>query len=758
MWYNICDKITQNPGTYRGKVCMAKKKRRAAALISAIMAVAMTFSGCAGEGDTVTDTTDETTEETTMKEETRVPIPKVDQPDATELPGAKDADWTAVPMTTEYQYENGIQGGEGCQWMLYITYANTDGNIAYAGSDVAGMYRSKDGGVTWEPCTVGIRSSAATGIEVDPTNADRVLIVGCNSGPFDENGLYLSTDGGDTFHRTLQMNIVGHRDFRPQIAWDMSSYDESFGGCKVVYWSRETEIYNNGGYKETALYRSDDGGENWELISTDEKIGGAMIFCDPVSGDLYAGNENGTFVSRDGGKSFELILEGECLSLDVVYNNPGYVYVTKQDALYISSDGGKSFNKMSESGYPSSGNPSHIRVSPADHDYIVLQNDMMSRGQYLSDTYFSHDGGKTWKKSGRHDEISFIPYNQRQGNLAWHPTDRNICLSFGGDYILRSTDGGENFEWSNSGFNGGCFTRIAINVNNPDLMALGNQDYSGAFTTDGGKTWKYTNFYERWGGYSYGAYVVDKQTIIFVCRDFSGKYGNGEGVDVIIRSTDGGETWKSTGIVLTESLNILGVVGEENVLLVGGWRSEDKGETWTKSDEKEGFDAVLTYASDGSAVFGLRGSWIVKSTDKGLTWEKYGRAGVNVLDMAYDNQNDTLWVLGEGGYLFRFIDGERVNIKLPTGGEMRTRTIACDPFDGNIIYVGNALNIAKSEASVIRSTDGGATWENMTKTATDGVTGMDGGVEASFMRTDPETGDLYVIGGCRGMWKTKRPE
>ena len=379
---------------------MAKKKRRAAALISAIMAAAMTFSGCAGEGDTVTDTTDETTEETTMKEETRVPIPKVDQPDATELPGAKDADWTAVPMTTEYQYENGIQGGEGCQWMLYITYANTDGNIAYAGSDVAGMYRSKDGGVTWEPCTVGIRSSAATGIEVDPTNADRVLIVGCNSGPFDENGLYLSTDGGDTFHRTLQMNIVGHRDFRPQIAGDMSSYDESFGGCKVVYWSRETEIYNNSGYEETALYRSDDGGENWELISTDEKIGGAMIFCDPVSGDLYAGNENGTFVSRDAGKRASSLSSRANACRSTLFTTiPGCVHViersTRSDIL---PDGGKSFDKMSESGYPSSGNPSHIRVSPADHDDIVLQNDMMSRGQYLSDTYFSHDGGKTWKE------------------------------------------------------------------------------------------------------------------------------------------------------------------------------------------------------------------------------------------------------------------------------------------------------------------------------------------------------------------------
>ena len=209
-----------------------------------------------------------------------------------------------------------------------------------------------------------------------------------------------------------------------------------------------------------------------------------------------------------------------------------------------------------------------------------------------------------------------------------------------------------------------------------------------------------------------------------MCRDFSGKYGSGEGVGcdnpLDRRRRDSGNP---PGVVLDGNLNILGVVGDENVLLVGGWRSEDKGETWTKSDEEEGFEAVLTYALDGSAIFGLRGSWIVKSTDKGLTWEKYGRAGVNVLDMAYDNQNDTLWVLGEGGYLFRFIDGERVNIELPTGGEMRTRTIACDPFDGNIIYVGNALNIAKSEASVIRSTDGGATWENMTKTAANGVTG-----------------------------------
>ena len=727
-------------------------------MVSTILTMAMAFSGCSQERNAVGDTTYESTENTSAKGDSSVPIPNVDQPDALDLPGAMDANWTAVPMTTKFQHDNGIQGGEGGQWMLYITYSYTDGNIAYAGSDVAGMYRSKDSGVTWEPCTVGIRSSGATGIEVDPTNANRVLLVGCNSGPFDENGLYLSTDGGDSFHRTLPMKIVGYRDFRPQIAWDMSSYEESFGGCKTVYWSRETKIYHNGGFAETALYRSNDGGENWELVTRDEKLAGAMIFCDPKSGDLYAGNENGTFVSKDGGKSFELILEGECLSLDVVYSNPGYVYVTKQDAFYVSNDAGKSFSKVSESGYPSSGNPSHLRVSPADHNYMLLQDDMLSRsGEYISETYFSHDGGKTWKKSGRHDEISFIPYNARQNSLAWHPTDRNICLSFGGDYILRSMDGGENFNWSNSGFNGGSFTRLSINVNNPDLMALANQDYSGSFSTDGGKTWKYAQFYEAWGGWSYGAYVVDEQTIIFVCRDYSGKYGSGKGVDLIIRSTNGGNTWESTGVVVEGNPNILGVLGDDNVLLVNGWRSNDKGATWTKSNEKDGFETVLTYALEGNAIFGLRGSCIVKSIDKGLTWQKYADMEKKVLDMAYDNQNDTLWVLDEDGCLFRFIEGRRVNIKLPTGREMRTKTIASDPFDGNIIYVGNARDIAKSEASVIRSLDGGTTWENMTKTATNGVPGMDGGVEASFIRTHPKTGDLYVVGGCRGMWKTRRP-
>lgn len=711
------------------------------------------FSGT--EAETTPHKGSETVLET--ESETKKPDdnPKVIR--AEDLPGAADASWKPVPLVSKEQKDAGKNGGEGGQWLLYLTYAYTDGNIAYAGTDVGGMYKSKDAGKSWTPCTVGIESSGVTGIEVDPTNKDRVLAVGCNSGAFATNGLYLSTDGGASFHGVLLQKIVGHRDFRPQIAYDISSYDKDFGGCKTVYWSRETKIYSKGGFTDCALYRSDDGGEKWTLVCNDSNIGGAQIFCNPETGAVYAANDNGTFVSTDNGKTFTSVLSGACLSIDVIPTKPNNVYVTKKDALYISTDSGKSFSAVSKTGYPASGYPSHLRVSPANPDYMLLQNDLLTgSGQYKSDTYFSHDGGKTWTKSNRDVLGSFIPYNARQNNLAFHPTDKNICLSFGGDFIMRSSDGGVNFTLSNDGYNAGCLTRFAFNVNNPDLVAVSNQDYSGAFSTDGGETWTYANVYYAWGGYTYGGYMADANTVIFICNDKDNFYGMGKNVYIIIRSDDGGKTFKSTGANVGGKTNVMGVVGDENVILAGNLRSGDKGKTWSEVD---GVTSVYTYELDGGAVYGANGKELVKSTDKGITWKVLAKLSSDISDLAYDNSGDTVYALTSDGSVCRVNckDGKVSPVALPKGGSIKPKTLACDPFDGNILYVGNALNVAKSMTSVIRSTDGGKTWQNMTRTPSGEVKGLDGGVEVSFMRTHPLTGALYTIGGCRGMWTAARP-
>ena len=84
---------------------------------------------------------------------------------------------------------------------------------------------------------------------------------------------------------------------------------------------------------------------------------------------------------------------------------------------------------------------------------------------------------------------TFYNHVNHQAYIAAHPTDKNRVLALGGDVIIRSTDGGANYNEVGAGYNGGCWTGMGINLNDPNLIMLSNQDYTGAFSTDGGKTW-----------------------------------------------------------------------------------------------------------------------------------------------------------------------------------------------------------------------------------------------------------------------------
>ncbi len=151
--------------------------------------------------------------------------------------------WTAVPMVTQAIKNTGNAGGEGGQWPQSIAASKSDPNFLMYSTDVGGLYRSIDGGTNWEPANIGFTSRGAAGISIDPSNANRVLAVGANSGPSTWNGLYLSTDKGLSWTSVRPENIAGLRDFRDQIAYDPSSYDAVAGYTKIVYWSRiATEI------------------------------------------------------------------------------------------------------------------------------------------------------------------------------------------------------------------------------------------------------------------------------------------------------------------------------------------------------------------------------------------------------------------------------------------------------------------------------------------------------------------------------------
>ena len=148
----------------------------------------------------------------------------------------KNHTWTQVPAVTQELRDMGVSGGEGGQWMQAIEIDKEDGNLMFAGIDIAGLIRSTDGGKSWHRSYRGFTASGCVDIEIDPNNKNRVLAIGSLSNePF--CGIYMSEDMGYSWHHVYSYIFNGQRDTRGQLAWDKSSYDKKLGGSKVAYWS-----------------------------------------------------------------------------------------------------------------------------------------------------------------------------------------------------------------------------------------------------------------------------------------------------------------------------------------------------------------------------------------------------------------------------------------------------------------------------------------------------------------------------------------
>ncbi len=678
-----------------------------------------------------------------------------------------DVRWEAVGMISQKMLDAGVGAGEGSQVVLYVSYSYSDPSICWFGTDVGGLYRSKDAGSTWEPSTVGLIAWAGTGVEVDPFTSDRVLVCGSSGNKSNINTLYLSTDGGDTFKAVVDSVCYSSRDNRKQIAFDPSSYDKAKGYCTVAYWSRETSAYPplDNSQNPPALFRTADGGETWEQVNSSADISGAQIEVDAKSGAVYAVSAKGAFRSTDGGKNFTKILDGSCTSVETLLNKPGTVWVTKPDGLYVSNNGGDSFSKVDQSGYPANGYASQLAVSPADPNRMLVSNDHATETAWknrISEHYFSTDGGKTWNPVSQDRSQAFYKHVNRVASFAWHPKDAKQALMAAGAEPMRTFDGGAHWYSASVGFNGGCWQSIAFNVNHPDWILLSNQDENGAFTVNGGKTWvSLKNTANNLSPYTYGGYIVDENTLIFVARDSSNHYKQGKDAFVIVRSTDGGKSFRPVcleGVDKDTASKAMGVLGNDNIVMIGNMRSTDKGATWAKMED---CDAVYTYDPKTGDLYGVKGGRLMKSTDGGATWEKVCLISADgvVADLAYA-ADGTIWAAISSGPVMAIRDGKASYCTtVPRVDGAKMTTIACDPNNANVIYFGGSWRtLAEGKGGIFRSTDGGKTWGSLVKSPDNGIEGLDGLATTNMIRCHPVTGDLYTFGACRGLWKTAAPK
>jgi photosystem II stability/assembly factor-like uncharacterized protein len=172
-----------------------------------------------------------------------------------------------------------------------------------------GVYKTEDGGASWK--NMGLKDSRQIGmIEIDPRNSDVIYVAAEGSiwGPGGERGLYKTTDGGKTWNKVLD---ISENTGVNNIIMDPRNPDVLYATSE----QRRRHVYTKiGGGPESAVYKSKDAGKTWDKVMKglpSSHIGGMGIAISPANPDvLYiimeaAGESSGFYRSVNRGASWE---------------------------------------------------------------------------------------------------------------------------------------------------------------------------------------------------------------------------------------------------------------------------------------------------------------------------------------------------------------------------------------------------------------------------------------------------------------------
>ncbi len=659
-----------------------------------------------------------------------------------------------------------INEGEGGQIINELAVSKTDPNFIMFGTDVGGLYRSTDGGGNWIAAGRGLSSLTCLTLQIDPSNSNRVFMVG--SSPWNigaqQNGIWMSKDKGITFSQVLRDDNNAkdgmYERLGEQLVIDGSSFDAVKGFCTLMYYTSATGTF----------YISTDGGTKWNA-STGLKTNPYSLAINNSTGDIFAWYHTELFRSKDKGASFQKIYTGIDWVAHVRNVGSKTYMVVHHDKVYVSTDNGDSFIAKGNNGWPSSNLNSYVdrfEVSPANTNNMTLLVNMDVR-------YYSQDGGDNWAKC----DFTNLGHSLIDGSwdhpsraFVWHPTDGNIAWDTRHDFVTKSFDGGKSYKWSNKGYSGiflGQGNSFHFNSQNSDYLALPSNDWNGATTYDYGKTWNDMSINGKWWGWTFSPYAVSPGVWFFADAE-DNSFKN----PVLKITRDNGKTYESHDLAqgrLPTASSYLDPT-DINVWFYNSYRSTDAGHTWNGTDKGV---VVVTHDNKTNALYGY--SWestpagwaVFKSTDKGATFQKvFHPGGGDLRDIAIDNVNNFIYVCHDW-YVEKYdvTAGKFVTLgAFPTdqyGGGPSTRSVAVDPVDPKIVYVANGGHFHAPDNSVLRSRDGGATWESLTPSARNNNlkyaadNGGKGAVDALWVRVNPKTREAIVGTNDFGFWKIGAP-
>ncbi len=275
-----------------------------------------------------------------------------------------------------------------------ICVAPSNASVIYVGTGSAcprgnvspgiGMYKTTDAGKTWQH--VGLRSAGQIGrVQVHPSNPNIVYVaaVGNMFGANPERGVFRSRDGGATWEHVLAISDRTG-------AVDLTMDPKNPSVLIAAMWTVERKPWSiDSGSTEGGLFKTTDGGTTWRKLTrglpTNVMVGKAGVSISGAdSNRVYAqieagGDQGGTFRSDDGGESWTRTFTGRNLQQRAFYYT--HIYADPQDAdtvyglnvgAFKSTDGGKTFQSA---GIQSHSDYHDIWINPTDNTKIIVGND-----------------------------------------------------------------------------------------------------------------------------------------------------------------------------------------------------------------------------------------------------------------------------------------------------------------------------------------------------------------------------------------------
>ena len=606
-----------------------------------------------------------------------------------------------------------------------------------------GIYKSTDGGENWT--NMGLKDSERISkILVDPADSNTVYV--CVPGKLwsdsDDRGVYKTTDGGQTWNKILK---------NPNASTGCSIMTMDRSNPKVLYaglWDfrRKGWTFRSGGDGPTSpsasgLFKTTDGGATWQEISGAKGLpakpwGRTAVTIAPSKPNVvYAFIEaeppkNGLYRSDDGGATWTALDRSQNMiwrpfyfaNLIVDPKNENKVY--KPDgSLIASSDGGKSFSNIAGGAH---GDFHTVWIDPDNTDRLITGDD--------GGVWYSYNGGNHWWKAQNLPVSQFYHvsvdmdrpyhvYGGLQDNSAWvgdsqYPggiTNARWENMYGGDgfwmfvdpsnpdYIYAESQGGEIARINRKTHETRSLKplprygegKLRFNWNTPIHVSASGTVYIGSQflfrTKDHGQTWERispdltTNDPEKQKQEQSGGVTVDNSaaemhTTIYAIAE------SPKNADVVWAGTDDG------------NVQITRDAGKTWTNVVGNVPGIPKN-AWVSYIDAGHYDEGTAYLTFDAHTFGDMRPYVYRTTDYGKTWTAVVAADSGVKGYAHvvreDLVNRDLLFVGTELGLWISLDGGK-QWALYKGGNLPTvavRDLAIHPRDNDLVIATHGRGI-----------------------------------------------------------------